>query len=153
MSAHAIGCYFRQTSEEVVEHKGSTIRRMVEELSPKIICDKAVVAQTECGGITGSSAVYGKIFGQVITHWNLSPEVHDPANMIKPVQDADEVVENDTAASSQHLILNRKAGAMMSCSADCFVVGSHQEAVIRTKGEKESTDYTLAEQEDATASK
>lgn len=86
---------YRQTSEEVVEHKGSTIRRMVEELSPKIICDK------------------------VITHWNLSPEVHDPANMIKPVQDADEVVENDTA-----------------------------EAVIRTKGEKESTDYTLAEQEE-----
>ena len=31
----------RQISEEVVEHKGSTIRRMVEELSPKIICDKA----------------------------------------------------------------------------------------------------------------
>ena len=126
---------------------------MVEELSPKIICDKAAVAWTECSGIVGSS-VYGKIVGgQVITHWNLSPEVHDPANMIKPVQDADEVVENDTAATSQHLILSPKADAMMSSSAKCAVVGSHEEAVIRTKGEKESTDYTLAEQEDATASK
>eukprot|EP00931_Biecheleriopsis_adriatica_P055980 TRINITY_DN33185_c0_g1_i1.p1 TRINITY_DN33185_c0_g1~~TRINITY_DN33185_c0_g1_i1.p1 ORF type:complete len:3737 (+),score=795.69 TRINITY_DN33185_c0_g1_i1:1026-12236(+) len=86
---------YREVSEEVVDHKGKTIRRMVEELSPKIVCDK------------------------VITHWNLSPEVRDPSFMIAPVQDADNVVENDTA-----------------------------EKIIRTKGELESEDYTIEEQEE-----
>ena len=33
---------FREVSEELVEHKGTTIRRMVEELNPKIICDKVI---------------------------------------------------------------------------------------------------------------
>ncbi|CAK9028783.1 4 [Durusdinium trenchii] len=86
---------FREVSEELVEHKGTTIRRMVEELNPKIICDK------------------------VINHWNLSPESRDPIHFISPVQDADEVIENDTA-----------------------------EQIIRTKGEKESTDYPLETQEE-----
>lgn len=68
---------------------------MVEELNPKIICDK------------------------VITHWNISPEAHDPINSISPVQDDDEVIDNDTA-----------------------------EAIIRTKGEKESDQYNLEDQEE-----
>eukprot|EP00441_Pelagodinium_beii_P041338 CAMPEP_0197644914 /NCGR_PEP_ID=MMETSP1338-20131121/17736_1 /TAXON_ID=43686 ORGANISM="Pelagodinium beii, Strain RCC1491" /NCGR_SAMPLE_ID=MMETSP1338 /ASSEMBLY_ACC=CAM_ASM_000754 /LENGTH=1454 /DNA_ID=CAMNT_0043218391 /DNA_START=9 /DNA_END=4373 /DNA_ORIENTATION=+ len=85
---------YRQVSEEVIDHKGQTIRRMVEELNSKILCDK------------------------VITHWNLSPEVKDPAFLIKPVQDADEVIQNDTA-----------------------------ERIVRTKGELESEDYTLEEQQ------
>jgi len=64
---------FRQISEEVVEHKGYTIRRMVEELDPKIICDK------------------------IITHWNLCAEVRDEKYIITPVQDPDETIEHDTA--------------------------------------------------------
>ncbi|CAE8725672.1 unnamed protein product [Polarella glacialis] len=85
---------YRTLAEAVIAHKGATIRRMVEELNPKIICDK------------------------VITHWNLSPEVHDPSFLIAPVQEAGEVIENDTA-----------------------------ERIVRTKGERESEDYPLDEQE------
>lgn len=86
---------FREVSEELVEHKGTTIRRMVEELNPKIICDK------------------------VITHWNICPEARDPIHAISPIQDDDEIIENDTA-----------------------------EPIIRTKGEKESSDYDLEAQEE-----
>uniref|UniRef100_A0A7S4UVM0 Ion transport domain-containing protein n=1 Tax=Alexandrium monilatum TaxID=311494 RepID=A0A7S4UVM0_9DINO len=64
---------FRELSEAIVEHKKLTIRHMVEELDPKIVCDK------------------------VITHWNLSAEATDPAHAVQPVKDEELVVENDTA--------------------------------------------------------
>jgi len=58
---------------EVMQHKTMTIKRMVEELSPKCLADK------------------------IITQWNLSPEVDNPAFEVEPYVEEDEAVENDTA--------------------------------------------------------
>lgn len=86
---------FRQTQEAVIAHRVFTIRHMVEELDPKITCDK------------------------VITHWNLSVEGEDESFFIAPVQDDDEIVENDTA-----------------------------ERIIRPKREQEDKNYVVVEQQD-----
>jgi len=91
----------------VVEHKTLTIKRMVEELKPKILCDK------------------------IITHWNLSPEVDDPQYEVEPIQDDDEVIENDTAERvirpkrevqcETYLLLDQKDHCLEICAL-CYSV-------------------------------
>ena len=61
---------------DVVMHKTTTIKRMVEELNPKVLADK------------------------IITMWNLSPEadlVDKPQFLIEPIQDEDNNSANDSS--------------------------------------------------------
>jgi len=64
---------YAEMQSQVIEHKTMTVKRMVEELSPKILGDK------------------------IITQWNLSAEVDDPIYDVEPFTEEDEKIDNDTA--------------------------------------------------------
>jgi len=64
---------FAEMAEAVIEHKTQTVKRMIEELSPKALADK------------------------IITHWNLSKEVDDLKYYIEPRKEEEENIEYDTA--------------------------------------------------------
>jgi hypothetical protein len=64
---------FGEKQDTAVAHKTRTLRRLLEEINPKVTCDK------------------------IITHWNLSAEVVDPNFEVEPHVEEDEQVENDTA--------------------------------------------------------
>jgi len=57
---------FKEKSVRVVEHKKFTIRQMVQELDPNVVCDK------------------------IITHWNLSSEGRAPSTKIANIKDDDD---------------------------------------------------------------